>query len=78
VRGSIHSYYTKSQSRSQNPGNSIILQMAERIKKLETEREQHRAKMEEVLASHLKMAKLIEQQNAQMEAKDSMVDAHFC
>jgi hypothetical protein len=51
--------------------------MAERIKKLETKREQHRAKMEEVLASHLEMAKLIEQQNAQMEAKDSMVDAHF-
>jgi hypothetical protein len=53
-----------------NPGNSTISQMAERIKELEAKREQYRAQMEE-------MAKLIEEQNAHMAAKDFMVEARF-
>ena len=57
VRGSIHSYSTLSQYQSQNPNNSIVSQMAERIKELEVEREQYRAQMED-------MEKLIEEQNA--------------
>jgi hypothetical protein len=39
VQGIIHSYYTPSQSRSQNTCNSIVSQMAERIRELEAERD---------------------------------------
>jgi hypothetical protein len=48
----------------------MVSQMAERIKEFEAEKKQHRAQTE-------KMEKLIEEQNAQMAAKDSMVEAHF-
>jgi hypothetical protein len=48
----------------------MVSQIAERIKEFEAEKKQHRAQTEE-------MEKLIEEQNAQMAAKDSMVEAHF-
>jgi hypothetical protein len=49
--GNIHSYYTLSQARSQNSSNSTISQMTERIRGLEVKRAQHRAEMDEMLAS---------------------------
>ena len=45
VRGSTRTYYTPSQPRSQNTGDS---HMAERIRELELERDQQRAKIEEL------------------------------
>ena len=45
VRGSTRTYYTPSQPRSQNTSDS---HMAERIRELELERDQQRAKIEEL------------------------------
>jgi hypothetical protein len=77
VRGSIHSYYTLSQARSQNTENSMVSQMTDRIKELEAEWAQHRAQMDEMLATQREMAKYIEEQKAQMATKDAMVDLRF-
>jgi uncharacterized coiled-coil protein SlyX len=46
VRGSTQTYYTPSQSRTQNTGDSS--HMAERIRELEAERDQQQAKIEEL------------------------------
>jgi hypothetical protein len=46
VRGSTQTYYTPSQSRTQNTGDSS--HMAERIRELETERDQQRARIQEL------------------------------
>jgi hypothetical protein len=49
VRGYIHSYYTPSQTRSQNSPPSIMI--SEMIQKaLEVKEEQHKQEMEERLA----------------------------
>jgi hypothetical protein len=40
VRGSTQTYYTSSQSQSQNIGNSTVSHMTERIRELEVERDQ--------------------------------------
>ncbi|KAE8056077.1 hypothetical protein FH972_012875 [Carpinus fangiana] len=48
VQGSIHTYYTSSQSQSQNTSDSTVSHMAERIKELEAERDQQRAQIKEL------------------------------
>jgi hypothetical protein len=51
VRGSTRTYYTPSQSRTQNTSDSS--HMAERIRELETERDQQRARIQELEAQSL-------------------------
>jgi hypothetical protein len=54
MRGSMHSYHTTSQPRSQNQGQPIFSQemvTAEIEKTLEGERARHKAQMDEVLAA---------------------------
>ena len=63
VRGNIHTYYTPSQSRSQNTGDSIVSHMLEKIRKLEVENCHQRAQIEEL--------------TTQMETKESVYEARF-
>jgi hypothetical protein len=51
VRGSTRTYYTPSQSRTQNTSDSS--HMVERIRELETERDQQRARIQELEAQSL-------------------------
>jgi hypothetical protein len=51
VRGSTRTYYTPSQSRTQNTNDSS--HMAERIRELEMERDQQRARIQELEAQSL-------------------------
>ncbi|XP_059448234.1 uncharacterized protein LOC132179516 [Corylus avellana] len=68
VRGNIHSYYTPSQARSQNPVNSTVAEMIEMTP--EAEREQHRAQMDMALAARdAQMAEQVAEQIVGREAQ---------
>jgi hypothetical protein len=64
VRGSTRTYYTPSQSRTQNTSDSS--HMAERIRELETERDQQRARIQE-----------LEDQSLANEARFQRLEAFF-
>jgi hypothetical protein len=64
VRGSTRTYYTPSQSRTQNTGDSS--HMVERIRELETERDQQRARIQE-----------LEDQSLTNEARFQRLEAFF-
>ena len=51
--------------------------MTNKIKELEVKWAQHKAQIDEMLATQWEMAKYIEEQKIQMAAKDAMVDLHF-
>ena len=63
VRGNIQTYYTSSQSRSQNTGNSMDSYMAEMIRELEVENNHQQAHIEAL--------------TIQMATKESVYEACF-
>jgi len=66
VRGTIHSYYTPSQARSQNPRHATVSQeFIDRA--LEAERAGHKVEMDAVLASQARMQGQYEARFSQLE-----------
>jgi hypothetical protein len=76
MRGTIHSYFTPSQARSQNPRHSTISQELFDLA-LEAERAQRGAEIDVLLAPQTQMAARLVEKDAQLAATLGAYEACF-